>query len=144
MSELRRIYTNLVGLKIELWNAVEERLRADFGLSLRYFLAMSVIDRLGPCRVGDVAAELAISREAAGQLVGRIESDGYCRRQRRSGRAPESLELTPPGRALVTEAGHAFDVELERRFSAAVPAATLDQFAAALRRLRRPGITALR
>lgn len=141
MSELRQIYEDLVSLKTELWNAAEERLRAEFDLPVRYFQAMSAMDRLGPCRIEDVAAELAIGGGAAAQVVGRIESDGYCRRRGGCGRATGLLELTPRGRTLCTEAGLAFDDELERRFGAAVPAPAFDQFVAALRRLRRPGIT---
>jgi DNA-binding MarR family transcriptional regulator len=142
VSELTRIYEDLAGLKTGLWNAAEERLRADFGLPLRYFQAMSAIGLSGACQVDDVAAELGISRRAAQELIDDIETEGYCHRSSRGGQAIQALELTPRGQSLLTEAGRAFDDELERRLGAVVPPAALARFAATLRRLRRPGVPA--
>jgi DNA-binding MarR family transcriptional regulator len=142
MSELTQIYNDLVGLKAELWEAAEGRLRAEFGLPLRYFQVMSVIDRRGSCRIVDVAADLVIGDRAAKKLICHMEAEGYCRRGDSRDRASR-LELTARGRSLVIAAGRAFDDELERWFGAAAPAPMLDQFAAALKRLRRSGIVAL-
>jgi DNA-binding MarR family transcriptional regulator len=141
MSELMHIFEDLARLKADLWNAAEERLRADSGLSVRYFLAMSAIGQLGACRVDDVAAELGISRRAAEELTGRIEADGCCRRCEQGGRAMRTLELTPRGQALVAEAGLALDDELAYRLGTMMPPSALAQFAVTLRRLRRPGIS---
>ena len=141
MSELSRIYDDLVGLKTDLWNAAEERLRAEFGLPVRYFQAMSAIGQPGACQVDDVAAELGISRRSAQELIGHIEAEGYCRRYSRGGQAIQALELTASGQSLLTQAGLAFDDELEHRLGAVVPPSALEQFAATLRRLRRPGIS---
>ena len=141
MSELSRIYEDLVGLKTDLWNAAEERLRAEFGLPVRYFQAMSAIGQSGVRQVDDVAAELGVSRRAAQELIRHIEAEGYCRRYGRGSQAIQALELTPPGQRLLTQAGLAFDDELEHRLGAVVPPSALEQFAATLRRLRRPGIS---
>lgn len=140
VSELTRLYENLVALKTDLWNAAEERLQADFALPLRCFQAMSTIGQLGSCQVDDVAAELGISQRAAQELVDHIEAAGYCRRSR-GRQAIQALELTSSGRSLLTQAGRVFDDELERRLGAVAPAAALEQFAVTLRRLRRPGIS---
>jgi DNA-binding MarR family transcriptional regulator len=141
MSELRRIYGDLVGFKTELWDAVQERLLSEFGLPLPYFEAMAAIDRLEACGVRDVAAELEISGGTAAELVHRIEAEGYCRQGRSCDPAVPVVELTSSGRRLVTEAGAAFDDELEHRFAAAVPVRMLDHLAAALKRLRRADVT---
>jgi hypothetical protein len=71
-----------------------------------------------------------------------MEAEGYCRRSD-SGDPASQLELTSRGRSLATAAGRALDDELERWFGSAAPAPLLEQFAAALKRLRRPGIVAL-
>jgi DNA-binding MarR family transcriptional regulator len=142
MSELTQIYNDLAGLKAELWRAAEERLRADLGLPLRYFQVMSAIDRPHSCRIDDVAADLVVGDRAARKLISHMVAEGYFRRS--DSRDPASpLELTPRGRNLVTAAGRALDDELERWFGAAAPAPILDQFAAALKRLRRRDVVAL-
>jgi len=141
VSELTRLYKDLASLKADLWNAAEQRLQADFALPVYCFLAMSAIGRLGACQVDDVAAELGIGRRAAGELIDHIEAEGCCHRRGRGARARRALELTPWGRSVVREAGLAFDDELERRLGGIVPPSDLEQFAAALRRLRRPGIS---
>jgi DNA-binding MarR family transcriptional regulator len=96
MSELTQIHDDLVNLKAELWKAAEARLRAEFGLPLRYFQVMLLIDRPGSCRTGDVAADLVIGDRAATKLISRMEAEGSCRSG--ESRDPDSpLELTSGG-----------------------------------------------
>jgi hypothetical protein len=58
---LKRMFDDLVRLEIDLWDAVDGRLRAEAGLPLTHFEPMAVMDRLGACRVYDIAAELSIT-----------------------------------------------------------------------------------
>ena len=55
-SDLRRLFNDIIWFEIELWNAVDARLKSEFDLPLTHFEPMSVIDRLPGCRVYDIAA----------------------------------------------------------------------------------------
>jgi DNA-binding MarR family transcriptional regulator len=139
-SDLRQLFNDLIRFEIELWNAVDARLKSEFGLPLTHFEPMSVMDRLPNCRVYDIAAELGITTGGTSKLVDRIEASGYCRRlPNPDDRRSSLLELTPEGRRLLAGAGVAFDDELQRWLGAAVPERTLRQFAATLARLRAAG-----
>ena len=137
MSDLRRLFNDIIRFEIELWNAVDARLKSEFGLPLTHFEPMSVMDRLPGCRVYDIAGELGITAGGTSKLVDRIEASGYCRRlPNPADRRSSLLELTPEGRRVLEEAGVAFDEELRRLLGSAVPERTLRQFAATLTRLR--------
>jgi DNA-binding MarR family transcriptional regulator len=140
VSDLRQLFSDLIRFEIELWNAVDARLKDEFELPLTHFEPLSVIDRLPGCRVYDIASELGITTGGASKLVDRIEAGGYCRRlPNPADRRSSLLELTPEGRRLLAEAGAAFDEELQRWLGAAVPEQTLRQFAGTLARLRAAG-----
>jgi len=140
VSDLRRVFNDLIRFEIQLWNAVEARLKSEFGLPLTHFEPMSVMDRLPRCRVYDIANELGITTGGTSKLVDRIEASGYCRRlPNPDDRRSSLLELTPAGRSLFADAGAAFDDELQRQLGDAVPERTLRQFAATLARLRAAG-----
>jgi DNA-binding MarR family transcriptional regulator len=140
VSDLRQLFNDLIRFEIELWNAVDARLKSEFDLPLTHFEPMSVIDRLPGCRVYDIAGELGITTGGASKLVDRIEASGYCRRlPNPADRRSSLLELTPEGQRLLAEAGAAFDEELQRWLGAAVPERTLRQFAGTLTRLRTAG-----
>jgi DNA-binding MarR family transcriptional regulator len=140
VPDLRRVFDDIVRFEIELWNAVDARLKAECGLSLTHFEPMSVMGRLGGCRVYDIAAALRITTGGASKLVDRVEANGHCRRQPNPGdRRSSLLELTAQGQRLLAEAGAVFDDELERLLGAAVPERTLQEFAATLTRLRSAG-----
>jgi MarR family transcriptional regulator, organic hydroperoxide resistance regulator len=137
VSGLRRLFNDIIRFEIELWNAVDARLKSEFELPLTHFEPMSVIKRLPGCRVYDIATELGITTGGTSKLVDRIEARGYCRRlPNPADRRSSLLELTPEGQRILAEAGVAFDQELQRWLGAAVPERTLRQFAATLTRLR--------
>jgi DNA-binding MarR family transcriptional regulator len=140
VPDLRGLFNDLVRFEIELWNAVDARLKSEFNLPLTHFEPMSVIDRLPRCRVYDIATELGITTGGTSKLIDRIEASGYCRRlPNPDDRRSSLLELTPAGQRILAEAGTAFDDELHRWLGAAVPERTLRQFAATLTRLRAAG-----
>jgi MarR family transcriptional regulator, organic hydroperoxide resistance regulator len=140
VSDLRQLYNDLIRFEIELWNAVDARLKTQFGLPMTHFEPMSVIDRVPGCRVYDIARELGITTGGTSKLVDRIEASGYCRRlPNPADRRSSLLELTPEGRRMLAEAGVAFDEELRRWLGSVVPERTLRQFAATLTRLRAAG-----
>ena len=140
MSDLRQVFNDLIRFEIELWNAVDTRLKKECGLPLTHFEPMSVMDRLPKCRVYDIATELGITTGGTSKLVDRIEASGYCRRLANpDDRRSSLLELTPEGHRMFDEAGKVFDDELQLRLGAAVPERTLRQFGGTLARLRAAG-----
>jgi DNA-binding MarR family transcriptional regulator len=140
MSDLRQVFNDLIRFEVELWNAVDARLKRDFDLPLTHFEPMAVMDRRPTCRVYDIASELGITTGGTSKLVDRIEAAGFCRRLANpEDRRSSLLELTPEGRRLFAVAGKAFDDELQCRLGAAVPERTLRQFAGTLARLRASG-----
>jgi DNA-binding MarR family transcriptional regulator len=137
VTDLRRLFDDIVRFESELWNAIDARLKSEFDLPLTHFEPMSVIDRLPGCRVYDIATELGITTGGTSKLIDRIEASGHCRRlPNPADRRSSLLELTPEGRRLLGEAGVALDEELQRSLGDAVPERTLRQFAATLTRLR--------
>jgi len=140
MPDLRRLFNELIRFEIELWDAVDGRLKREFGLPLTHFEPMSVMGRQPGCRVYDIATELGITTGGTSKLVDRIEASGYCRRRPNpDDRRSSLLELTAEGQRLLAEAGQVFDDELHRRLGTAVPERTLRQFTATLSRLRVAG-----
>src|SRR6516164_8054237 len=137
MSDLRQVFNDLIRFEIELWNAVDARLKQEFDLPLTHFEPMSVMDKIPGCRVYDIANELGITTGGTSKLVDRIEASGYCRRlPNPDDRRSSLLELTKEGRRLLAKAGAALDDELQRRLGSVLPERTLRQFASTLTRLR--------
>jgi DNA-binding MarR family transcriptional regulator len=143
VSDLRQLFDNLIRFEIEMWNAIDGRLKKDFSLPLVQLEPMLAIDRRPGCRVYDIAADLKITSGGTSKLVDRLEASGYCRRlPNPADRRSSVLELTDAGRRLLAEAGEAFDEELQRWLGSAVPERTLRQFATTLARLRQSGHSA--
>ena len=137
MPHLPQLFSELIRFETELWNAVDARLLADHDLPLSTFEPMQVIARRDACRVNDIAADLAITVGGTSKLVDRIEAAGLCRRRPNPGDRRSSLvELTVPGRRLLTEATATFEDELDRRLGSVVSPRALEQFGATLTRLR--------
>jgi MarR family transcriptional regulator, organic hydroperoxide resistance regulator len=138
VADLRELFNDLVRFEIEIWSAIDARMKKDFDLPLTHLEPMMVIDRLPGCRVYDIANELRITTGGTSKLVDRIEASGYCRRlPNPTDRRSSVLELTAAGRNMVAQAGEAFDDELGHWLGLAVPERTLRQFAGTLARLRR-------
>jgi DNA-binding MarR family transcriptional regulator len=143
MTDLLDLFHQLIRLETELWNAVDARLRAEFGLPLSRLEPMQVIARHPLCRVYDIAAELSITIGGTSKLVDRIEAAGYCvRRANPEDRRSSIIELTASGRRVLTKAAKVFEDELETRIGSAVPERSLQQFHSALVKLRAANISA--
>jgi DNA-binding MarR family transcriptional regulator len=140
MTELVPVFSELIRLEIELWNAADARLRADFGLPLSRYEPMRVIDSHQSCRVNTIATELVITVGGASKLVDRIEASGHCRRRPdpKDGRS-SIIELTPSGKRLLAKATVALEAELSVRLSAVLSPRALTQFAGYLSTLRAAG-----
>jgi DNA-binding MarR family transcriptional regulator len=135
--DLRFLFSELVRLETELWNAVEGRLRADFGVTLPVFEFMQTISRNPVCRVQDIAAELSITVGGTSKIVDRIEASGYCLRiANPDDRRSSIIKLTPAGKRLLPKLCAAVDDELRHRLGAGVPDRSLIQLTRTLTKLR--------
>src|SRR5690349_12629682 len=115
MTDLRRLFDDLAGLEIAVWDAVDARLRRDCGLSLGRFMPMRVVAGTPACRVLDVSMQLQITVGAASKVVDRVEAAGHCVRRPNPGDRRSSLiALTPAGAAALAAADAVFEQELAR------------------------------
>ena len=138
MTDLRRVFDDLVRFETILWGAVDARLLAECGVGLAPLNAMLVIDATPLCRVQDIARAVAITVGGASQAVDRLESAGLCaRRANASDRRSSIVELTPAGTELLGIAAPVFDRELDRLLRAPLPDTNLAHLADALSALRR-------
>jgi DNA-binding MarR family transcriptional regulator len=137
MTDVESLFSDLIRLETELWEAIEARLLAEFGLPLSQFEPMQVMGRLESCRVLDIATELSITVGGVSKLVDRIEAAGYCtRRPNPADRRSSIIELTPPGQRMLQEASLVFRDELERRVQSVLRPGELAELAATIRLLR--------
>jgi MarR family transcriptional regulator, organic hydroperoxide resistance regulator len=135
--DLRLLFSELVRLETELWNAVEGRLRADFGVTLPVFEFLQVISHTPACRVQDIAAELSITVGGTSKIIDRIEASGYCARSANpNDRRSSIITLTPAGKKLLPRLATAVDDELRGRLGPGVPDRSLIQLTKTLTRLR--------
>ena len=137
MTDLRMLFNELIRFEIELWNAIDARLRSEYDLPLTWFEPMQVIAHRESCRVNDIAEELVITVGGASKLVDRIEASGLCRRRANPADGRSSIiELTTAGRNLLDDATETLEDELAKRLGSAVSAQSLRQFSETLSRLR--------
>jgi DNA-binding MarR family transcriptional regulator len=135
--DLKILFSELVRLETELWDAVEERLKKDHGVNLPTYEFIQVISRVPHCRVQDIAAELSITVGGTSKIVDRIEAAGLCaRRANPCDRRSSIIELTPAGKRLTSRAAATVEDELRRRIGTALPDRSLTQLTRTLTKLR--------
>jgi len=135
--DLKFLFSELVRLETELWNAVEGRLRSGHGVTLPFFEFMQVISQRPNCRVQDIATALAITVGGTSKIVDRMEAAGYCIRQANpSDRRSSIIKLTPAGKRLLPKITATVDDELHLRLGSRLSGRSLAQFARTLTRLR--------
>ena len=133
MTDLRRVFDDLVRFETILWNTIDARLQRECAVSLSSLNAMLVIDSTPSCRVQDIARAVAITVGGASQAVDRLEAAKLCaRRPNPRDRRSSVLELTLAGQELLANAGVVFDRELETFLRAPLGERSLGQLAAAL------------
>lgn len=132
------VFSDLLRLETELWDAVATRLRTAHDLELSWFEPMQVIARTPDCRVQEIAAALSITVGGTSKLIDRIEGAGWCRRRENPGDGRSScIDLTPAGRRLLATATRTFTNELERTLGQALSVRELQEFADLIAQVRR-------
>ena len=119
MPDLPRIFDDLIRFQIELWNAVDARLRDENDVTLARFQVMRFLATAEDARLIDIATDMVITMGGASKLVDRIEAAGHCERRANPADGRSSfIELTAEGHDAYAEATRTFESELEQRFDA--------------------------
>ncbi len=131
------LFADLVGLEIELWSALDSRLRAEFGLPLSDCEGLRIVSSRSTCRVNDLADDLVITVGGASKLADRLERAGLVVRRANPGdRRSSVLELTESGLAARERSAELVRAELAARVDARLDADELQALAATLHKLR--------
>ncbi|MFI6578396.1 MarR family winged helix-turn-helix transcriptional regulator [Nocardiopsis sp. NPDC050513] len=140
MSDLKRLYRELVSLEIELWNGIEGRLQAEYGLPLTSFEVLHLLLCRPGVRIQDIVEEFSITVGGASKVVDRLEKAGLCqRRANPDDRRSSIVELTTEGRRLTEGALAVFEEELELRIGTVIPGKSVREVTAVLSTLRAAG-----
>ena len=136
-ADLTTVFSELIRLETELWDAVESRVRARRGVTLGSYEVMSVIARQPGCRVQDIAGALSITVGGVSKIIDRLEAAGYCtRRPNPADRRSSVIGLTPAGAGLVAELTRTVEDELARRLGPALSSGSAAELTRTLTRLR--------
>src|SRR3954464_8432695 len=137
MDDLTALFAGLVRLEIELWNAVEARLRADLGVGLGTAQTLAVVAAVQDCRVDDIVRGLSITVGGASKTVDRLERNGLvARRPHPSDRRSSVVALTRAGATTHAKAQRLIATELEARIGGVLADRGFDQLHRSISRLR--------
>ena len=133
----RALFSDLVRLETELWNAVDDRLRSRHRLPLSWFEPMTVVEGNPRCRVIDIAEALSITVGGTSKLVDRIVDAGWCAREPNPNDGRSSvIVLTPSGRRVLRAAHVTFTAELDLCLGAAMSPSALRKLGSTIQLLR--------
>lgn len=131
------LFADLVGVEIELWGALDARMRAELGLPLSDCEGLRVIAARGTSRVNDLSDDLVITVGGASKLADRLERAGLVTRQANpDDRRSSVLQLTESGMAARERAAELVRAELAIRVDARLSADERRLLAEALQKLR--------
>jgi DNA-binding MarR family transcriptional regulator len=130
------LFERIVRLQVDLFDAVDTRLRRELDLLLIALLPMRIVAAHPGCRVQDVADGLGISVGGASKSADRLERSGWVRRvDNPSDRRSSMLELTAAGKRMVAAGSAIVREEMDARVAPILGARELAHFAADIDRL---------
>ena len=137
MADLPPLFADLVRLEIELWNAVEARLRAELGVGLGAAQTLAVVAAVPDCRVHDIVRGLSITVGGASKTVDRLGRDGLVARlPHPSDRRSSVIALTRAGASMHAKAQQLIETELEARVGGVLSDRAIDQLHRTITKLR--------
>src|SRR4051812_16545218 len=137
MADLPSLFADLVRLEIELWAAVEARLRAELGIELTTAQTLAVVAAGEDCRAYAIRRGLPTPVGGASKPVDRLERDGLLiRRPHPSDRRSSVIALTRAGATTHAKAQRLIAAELDARIGGALSDRALDQLHRAIVKLR--------
>jgi DNA-binding MarR family transcriptional regulator len=119
MASFTDMFTELVRVEIELWNALDSHLISTAGITLPQFQALDAIRaNSGQARVQDISERMGITVGATSKVVDRLERDGLAvRTAHPSDRRSSIVSLTDQGISAVTVADGAAESHLRETLS---------------------------
>jgi DNA-binding MarR family transcriptional regulator len=134
--DLAEVFERVVRLQVELFAAVDARLRRDLDIPLIALLPLRVVAARPGCRVQDIADGVGISVGGASKSADRLERGGWVRRAGNpSDRRSSVLELTAEGDRVVAAGSAIIHEEMESRLVPPLGPAGTARFAADIDRL---------
>jgi MarR family transcriptional regulator, multiple antibiotic resistance protein MarR len=135
--DLDAVFTNLVRVETRLYNAVEQRVRAEAGVGAGHFELLRYVRDHPDARVADVASAFAIGVGTTSKIVDRLEEQGWMeRRPNPANRRSSLLALTPAGELTVSRAEPAWQAAIQEILGGAVAPDELAALSLALGALR--------
>lgn len=140
MTDLRRLFSDVVRWETEVWDAVDRRLRVQCGIPMSNFDVMQVIAQTPSCRVYDISHRLSLTVGGTSKAVDRIEALGHLARRSNPGDKRSSIiELTSAGEDLFAKACVVVEEELDKRIGSELPAESLARLSSLITELRAAG-----
>src|SRR4051794_33908722 len=137
MPDLPALFADLVRLEIELWDAVEARLRGDLDVGLGTAQTLAIVAAVPDCRVHDIVRGLSITVGGASKTVDRLERDGLvARRPHPSDRRSSVIALTRPGATTHAKAQRLIAAELDTLLGGVLSDRAFNQLHRAIATLR--------
>jgi DNA-binding MarR family transcriptional regulator len=137
MPDLPELFADLVRLEIELWDAVEARLRAELGIGLGTAQTLAVVASVQDCRVDDIVRGLSITVGGASKTVDRVERNGFvARRPHPRDRRSSVIALTRAGASMHAKGQRLIAAELDARIGGVLSDRAFDQLHRAIAKLR--------
>jgi MarR family transcriptional regulator, multiple antibiotic resistance protein MarR len=134
---LPELFADLVRCETRLYNALNDRLRAQHGIATSQFEFLRYLRHHPGARVADLAAEFAIGVGATSKGIDRLEQLGWVARRPNPGdRRSSLLDLTGAGEALVDAAETTFRTGLADLLGGTVEPAALRTLAQTFAGLR--------
>jgi DNA-binding MarR family transcriptional regulator len=120
MVRFTDLFTELVRVEIELWNALDAHLLSTAGISLPQFQALDAIRlNAGSARVQDISQRMAITVGATSKVVDRLERDDLALRTAHpTDRRSSIVSLTEKGASALEIADDAAESHLRGELSA--------------------------
>jgi MarR family transcriptional regulator, multiple antibiotic resistance protein MarR len=114
-------FTELVRVETRLYNAVEERMKAEAGVGAGHFELLRYVRDHSDARVADLASAFAIGVGTTSKIVDRLEKQGWVeRRPNPANRRSSLLALTPAGESVVSRAEPVWQTAIQQILGGAV------------------------
>ena len=135
--DLDTVFTDLVRVETRLYNAVEQRVKAEAGVGAGHFELLRYVRDHPGARVADLASAFAIGVGATSKIVDRLEKEEWVqRRPNPANRRSSLLALTPAGESAVSRAEPAWQTAIQEFLGQAVTPEDLTALSRALGALR--------
>jgi MarR family transcriptional regulator, multiple antibiotic resistance protein MarR len=134
---LDTVFTDLVRVETRLYNAIEQRVKAEAGVGAGHFELLRYVRDHPDARVADLASAFAIGVGTTSKIVDRLEKQGWVeRRPNPANRRSSLLALTPAGESVVSRAEPVWQTTIQQVLGGAVAPDELTALSLALGALR--------